>query len=45
MVVTRWAKGLKLMLSLHVFLAQSQGLLKQEVSYEVYEVYRVQTAL
>lgn len=41
MVVTRWAKGLKFMPSLQLFLAQSQGLLKQEASCEVYGVYGV----
>lgn len=44
-VVTCWAKGFKLMLCLHLLLAQSQGLLKQEVSCEVYGVYGVLIAL
>lgn len=44
-VVTCWAKGFKLMLCLHLLLAQSQGLLKQEASCEVYGVYGVLIAL
>jgi len=43
--VTRWAKGLKLVLSLHLLVAQHQGLLKQEASCEVYGVYGVLIAL
>lgn len=45
MVVTCWAKGFKLTLCLHLLLAWSQGLLKQEASCEVYRVYGVPTAL
>lgn len=43
--VARWIKGLELMPSLRLFLAHSQGLLKQESTCEVYGVYRVQTSL
>lgn len=45
MAVARWVTGLELVPSLHLFLAHSQGLLKQKASCEVYGVYGVQIAL